>query len=598
MTTSTQTDRTDLGHPSAVASLETPARDHDGEPRGLQLRNGITVQVRSVHANDRAAVLTFLTDLSAPAQRLRFFTAAADLPTAAAWATGADGRNHLGLVALDHAGRMVGHAACCRVYGHRAEVAVEIADGARHQGLATSLIAELARRAEALGIRAFIAEVLPENHEMLAVFHDGFDATQSVRAGEVDIEFPTSAWRRAAVLPGGLAPSAETVPQILQPPPEIESSVPTIAITPEALPDHLDDLEPSARSPRSGVLRFARMTGSSIAGRDSAFWVTDFLNAAYYRRPAADREVDDLRLAFTILTTYWYRETSGRLSLTDLRAFHAAFGSRRFATDESERGTLNRAQLLDGARQLLGDWFSDAYGDDARRGWGIAFETVEDRAAYDCTRRMKLARLGALTPECAPLEQQTWHTYPPVPMPSVEAVIAALTAPETWPDYASEIGRFTPLRPGGLKGQTFEIEVAAGTGSGRPIFTRGYVTITDLVTPDDPTALAAWFAAMEDGLARYGDHEPRAVPAGGVPVVGFDLTTHQGHFLGNGHNRLLLYTLDGKAWVRAVGTWDPMPWHIQQAYESSGRDAQQEFWGQGNIVARSMLHQLAARISA
>ena len=29
-----------------------------------------------------------------------------------------------------------------------------------------------------------------------------------------------------------------------------------------------------------------------------------------------------------------------------------------------------------------------------------------------------------------------------------------------------EIGRFTPLRAGGLPGQTFEIEVAAGTESG------------------------------------------------------------------------------------------------------------------------------------
>jgi hypothetical protein len=49
-------------------------------------------------------------------------------------------------------------------------------------------------------------------------------------------------------------------------------------------------------------------------------------------------------------------------------------------------------------------------------------------------------------------------------VPSAEAVIGALTRPETWPDYASEIGRFTPLRPGGLPDQTFEIEVAAGCG--------------------------------------------------------------------------------------------------------------------------------------
>src|SRR5690606_30999396 len=39
-----------------------------------------------------------------------------------------------------------------------------------------------------------------------------------------------------------------------------------------------------ARTRRSGLLRFARMGGSSIAGPSAAGWVTDFLNAAYYRR--------------------------------------------------------------------------------------------------------------------------------------------------------------------------------------------------------------------------------------------------------------------------------------------------------------------------
>src|SRR3954468_4582273 len=93
------------------------------------------------------------------------------------------------------------------------------------------------------------------------------------------------------------------------------------------VPEHLDDVE----TPKSGPLRFARMTGSSIAGRDAAPWVTDFLNAAYYRRPVDDREVDDLRLALSILTTYWYRtKPDRRLHVTDLRAFHKAFGSERF----------------------------------------------------------------------------------------------------------------------------------------------------------------------------------------------------------------------------------------------------------------------------
>ncbi len=352
----------------------------------------------------------------------------------------------------------------------------------------------------------------------------------------------------------------------------------------------------TARQP--GPIGFAKMAGSSIAGRNAAPWVTDFLNAAYYRRAAGERDVDDLRLAFCVLTTYWYRTHPARkLRVSDLPAFHRAFGAGRFSTEESTRGTLSRDALLRGAAQLLGDWFPEAYADDARRAWGIAFPTVEERDAYDPDCRMKLAKVGDLTAETAPLDQQVWHTYAPVEMPSAERVIDALTRPETWPDYATEIGRFTPLRPGGLLGQTFEIEVAAGTRSGRPFFTRGYVTITSLVTPDDPRALRDWFEGLEVGLARYGDDEPRAVPEGGEALVGFDLTTHKGHFMGSGHNRLLLFEHEGRAWVRAAGTWDPMPWHIERAYELAGKEAQHAFWGNRDDEALSMFHQLAKQIS-
>jgi hypothetical protein len=378
----------------------------------------------------------------------------------------------------------------------------------------------------------------------------------------------------------------------------------TEALTPQELeevPEHLEEApagRPPSRAKPAGPLRFARMTGSSIISRDAAGWVTDFLNASYYRRAVTDRDVDDLRLAFSVLTTFWYRrEPQRRLRLADLTAFHHAFGGQRRDTGQSERGLLSRSQLLEGAGNLLGDWFPDAYADDRRRGWGIAFESPEEREAYDPGRRMALARLGELTPEQAPTERQTWHTFPPVRMPSVQGVVSALTAPETWPDYASEIGRFTPLRAGGLAGQTFEIDVAAGTESGRPIFTRGYVTITRLETPDDPDGLRAYFQELEDGLARYGDNEPRAVPEGGRPVVGFDLTTHQGHFLGSGHNRLILYEYDGVPWVRAAGTWDPMPWHVAQPYRRAGRAAQHAFWGQGEVERLSMLHQLANRVA-
>ena len=71
--------------------------------------------------------------------------------------------------------------------------------------------------------------------------------------------------------------------------------------------------------------------------------MTDFLNAAYYRRPAEERDVDDLRLAFCILTTYWYRkDPSRRLHLTDLPAFHRAFGDERFGADGARCSTARR----------------------------------------------------------------------------------------------------------------------------------------------------------------------------------------------------------------------------------------------------------------
>lgn len=74
----------------------------------------------------------------------------------------------------------------------------------------------------------------------------------------------------------------------------IVSIQPTDASVPEYLEDH--DRDGGSRVPGTGVFTFARMAGSSIAGRDAAFWVTDFLNAAYYRRAAEERDVDDLRL--------------------------------------------------------------------------------------------------------------------------------------------------------------------------------------------------------------------------------------------------------------------------------------------------------------
>lgn len=151
------------------------------------------------------------------------------------------------------------------------------------------------------------------------------------------------------------------------------------------------------RLARTRFVRFARMAGSSIAGPDAAGWVTDFLNAAYYRRSPGLRDIDDLRLAFAIITTYWHRD------------------------------------------------------------------------------------------------------------------------------------------------------------------------------------------------------EPPPVPPDATPILAFDLTTHAGHFMGASRNRLVLYEQNGQAYVRAAGTWDPMPWYVNEAYRRAGYEAQHAFWGMGR-PEQSMLDQIALAV--
>jgi acetate---CoA ligase (ADP-forming) len=170
----------------------------DGEPdlyATARLRDRTQIWVRHVTYRDEPALLEFMQQLSPESRRMRFFSPACDLHAAAKWAASADGTDHIGILAIDDRDRILGHALCVRLYGARAEVAIEVDETHRHQGLATILIATLAREAEEKQIRHFVAEVLPDNHEMLAVFNDGFDASRQFADGEVDIEFPTSAWQ-------------------------------------------------------------------------------------------------------------------------------------------------------------------------------------------------------------------------------------------------------------------------------------------------------------------------------------------------------------------------------------------------------------------
>ena len=164
----------------------------------LCLRDGLTVVARSVTLEDEHAIWRFLTELSIDSQRLRFFTGAADLRAEARRGAAGDDADHHGVLASAPGRGVVGHATYVRVAGSdRAEVAVEVADDLHHLGLATLLMIRLARWAEAHQIMRFFAEVLPENHDMLAVFHDAFVTTTRRGVDAIEVEFPTSGWQAA-----------------------------------------------------------------------------------------------------------------------------------------------------------------------------------------------------------------------------------------------------------------------------------------------------------------------------------------------------------------------------------------------------------------
>jgi ribosomal protein S18 acetylase RimI-like enzyme len=162
----------------------------------MRLRDGETVAIGRVRAGDAPALCDFLDSLCLEALRFRFFTGAVDVAKMAD-CVAATGPDRLGLLALDRVGTVVGHAVCIELGDGRAEVAVEVADRLHGQGLGTILVERLAEEAERRGIASFVAQVLPENHAMLDVFRDGFDAHVAFHEGVDAVEFPTAAWRLA-----------------------------------------------------------------------------------------------------------------------------------------------------------------------------------------------------------------------------------------------------------------------------------------------------------------------------------------------------------------------------------------------------------------
>ncbi len=165
------------------------------------LRDGSTVRIRPVRADDQVRVEDYLIGLSPQTRQLRFWGASIDVREVAQKAVEVDYRDHVTLLALSGGdqGKVIGGAQYIRMDGGRAEVSVSVADEMQGKGLGSLLIGHLAQAAGENGIPVLWGQVLPENYRMINMLRRiGFPVSIRATPGAIEVEFPTTMTEEAA----------------------------------------------------------------------------------------------------------------------------------------------------------------------------------------------------------------------------------------------------------------------------------------------------------------------------------------------------------------------------------------------------------------
>lgn len=158
----------------------------------LVLRDGSTVAVRPIQADDEAALAGFYGKLSPESQAFRFFTNPTDVRDIAKRLAISNFESQFGLAALA-GNELVGHAVYVVTAGTRAEIGLAIADAYQGRGLGILMLGRLAEAAAHAGIQVFTAVVKADNHRMLDLLRDsGFPLWLRSEPGEVHADLPTA----------------------------------------------------------------------------------------------------------------------------------------------------------------------------------------------------------------------------------------------------------------------------------------------------------------------------------------------------------------------------------------------------------------------
>ncbi len=161
------------------------------------LRDGTSVHVRAIRADDRAALASAFAQLSPESVYLRFFRAKQRLTddelTRFTQLDFVERAALLATLRLEGRERIVGVARYAVTHPGRAEVAFTVGDAYQGRGVGSLLLEHLVLVARDNGITEFEADVLGENNRMLRVFaHSGFRVTRSLDAGVFHLSFPTA----------------------------------------------------------------------------------------------------------------------------------------------------------------------------------------------------------------------------------------------------------------------------------------------------------------------------------------------------------------------------------------------------------------------
>jgi acetyltransferase len=162
------------------------------------LRDGTPVTVRVVSPADRPRIAALFARMSPLSLRHRFFGVKRELTAGELDFLLGDGTDHVVLAVVTGSGdgevvRGLGRYVVLADHPDVAEVAFEVGDADQGHGIATLLLARIARIARDRGVRELRAEVEADNTAMLGVFeHSQLAVHEVCSRGIYSVEMPTA----------------------------------------------------------------------------------------------------------------------------------------------------------------------------------------------------------------------------------------------------------------------------------------------------------------------------------------------------------------------------------------------------------------------